>query len=59
MEIEPSPFDFQSLGLPTDFLEQNAIDRDFFYSLTDELRMEILMDYMPANPQPVQQESRT
>ena len=57
MEIEPKPFDFESLGLPSDFLQQNSIDPDFFYSLTDELRMEILMDYMPSQPQPANQQA--
>ncbi len=50
MEIEPRPFDFAALGLPNDFLSQNSIDPEFFYSLTDELRMEILTDYLPAQP---------
>ena len=47
MDIEPKPFSFSELGLPADFLEQHQIDRELFFSLSDDLKMEILMDYMP------------
>ena len=48
MEIEPL-FDFEALGLPSNFLEVHDIDSEFFYSLTDELRTEILLDYLPKD----------
>jgi hypothetical protein len=49
MEIEQKPFNFEELGLPVNFLEINAIDSEFFYALTDDLKMEILLDYLPKD----------
>jgi len=50
MDIEPQ-FDFAALGLPENFLELHEIDPEFFYSLTDELRTEVLLDFLPKDSQ--------
>lgn len=47
MEIEG--INFEDLGLPSNFLELNSIDPQIFNGLSDELKMEIIMEFLPRD----------
>jgi hypothetical protein len=51
MEIEGG-LNFEDLGLPINFLEQHNIDAQIFNGLSDELKMEIIIEFLPRDEQP-------
>ena len=54
MEIESSGINFEDLGLPANFLQLHNIDPSFFNGLSEDIKMEIILEYLPKDDNPVQ-----